>query len=118
VQDLLVSEHDWSWVMLELAEEGLPVTRVPRSPQRLALQWSQFYDSVLEKRLAHDVARHVANLGLIEGPSGPRPGLDVGEGSPIAAALAAMIAFDGVTRTERRPTLKIHVYQPKESSPG
>jgi hypothetical protein len=79
VADLLVSEHDWSWVMLELAEEGLPVTKVPRSPQRLALQWQQFSDAITEKRLTHGpdpvLARHAANLGLISGafraPTGP-----------------------------------------------
>jgi hypothetical protein len=32
VREFLCSEHDWSWVLLELAEEGLPVTKVPRSP--------------------------------------------------------------------------------------
>ena len=37
VQDQLVSEADWTWVLLQLADEGLPVTKVPRSPQRLAL---------------------------------------------------------------------------------
>jgi hypothetical protein len=35
VSDLLCSEADWSWVLLQLADEGLPVTKVPRSPQRL-----------------------------------------------------------------------------------
>jgi hypothetical protein len=102
VRDLLVSEHDWSWVMLELAEDGLPVTKVPRSPQWLALQWSQFYDAVLERRLSHDgdraLSRHVSDLSLIAGPSGPRPNMDVAEGQPIAAALAVMIAYEGVTR--------------------
>lgn len=102
VRDLLVSEHDWSWVMLELAEEGLPVTKVPRSPQRLALQWSQFYDAVLERRLSHDgdrvLSRHVSDLSLVAGPSRPRPDMDVAEGQPIAAALAVMIAYDVVTR--------------------
>ena len=44
------------------------------------------------------LARHVANLSLISGPSGLRPDLDVAQGQPIAAALGAMIAFDGVTR--------------------
>jgi hypothetical protein len=90
--------------MLELAEEGLPVTKVPRSPQRLALQWSQFYDAVLERRLSHDgdrvLSRHVSDLSLIAGPSGPRPDMDVAEGQPIAAALAVMIAFDAVARIE------------------
>jgi hypothetical protein len=84
VRDLLVSEHDWSWVMLELADEGLPITKVPLSPQRLASQWQAFYDAVLERRVTHDpepaLARHVANLGLISGPSGLRPDLDVAEG--------------------------------------
>jgi hypothetical protein len=47
VHDLLVSEHDGSRVMLELAGEGLPVIKVPRSPQHLALQWSQFYDAIV-----------------------------------------------------------------------
>lgn len=46
------------------------------------------------------LARHVANLSLISGPSGLRPDLDVTQGQPIAAALGAMIAFDGVTRIE------------------
>jgi hypothetical protein len=53
----------------------------------------------------------VGNLGLISGPSGPRPDLDVGEGAPIAAALAAMIAFDGVTRVEHGPPPVIHVWK-------
>ncbi|MCI0633887.1 MAG: terminase large subunit [Actinobacteria bacterium] len=104
VREILVSEADWTWVLLQLADEGLPVTKVPRSPQRLALQWSAFFDAVLERRLTHEddpvLARHTGNLGLVSGPSGLRPDLDVGEGAPIASALAAMIAFDGVTRTE------------------
>jgi phage terminase large subunit-like protein len=104
VRDLLVSEADWTWVLLQLADEGLPVTKVPRSPQRLALQWSAFFDAVLEGRLTHDpdpvLARHAANLGLISGPSGLRPDLDVTEGQPVAAVLAAMVAFDGFARIE------------------
>jgi hypothetical protein len=102
VPDLLCSEADWSWVLLQLADEGLPVTKVPRSPQRLALQWQTFFDATVETRLTHApdpvLARHVANLSLISGPSGLRPDLDVTQGQPIAAALGAMIAFDGVTR--------------------
>jgi hypothetical protein len=35
VHEFLRSEADWSWVLLMLAEEGLPITKVPRSPQRL-----------------------------------------------------------------------------------
>jgi hypothetical protein len=104
VRDLLCSESDWTWVLLQLADEGLPITKVPRSPQRLALQWQQFFDAVLERRLTHDpdptLARHAGNLSLIAGPSGVRPDLDVAEGQPVAAALAAMIAFDGVARVE------------------
>lgn len=57
VNDLLVSEHDWTWVMLELADEDLPVTKVPRSPQRLALQRSQFYDAIVEKRVTLETIR-------------------------------------------------------------
>jgi hypothetical protein len=108
VVDLLCSEADWSWVLLQLADEGLPVTKVPRSPQRLALQWQTFFDATLERRLTHApdpvMARHVANLSLISGPSGLRPDLDVVQSQPIAAALGAMIAFDGVTRLEPRMT--------------
>lgn len=119
VQDLLVSEADWTWVLLQLADEGLPVTKVPRSPQRLALQWQQFFDAIVERRLTHEddpvLARHVGNLGLISGPSGLRPDLDVGEGAPIASALAAMIAFDGVTRVEPASPPRIHIL--KERSP-
>jgi phage terminase large subunit-like protein len=107
VREFLCSEHDWSWVLLELAEGGLPITKVPRSPQRLALRWQQFYDAVLEHRLSHDcdrvLARHVSNLSLISGPSGPRPDLDVAEGHPVAAALAAVVAYDGVARIEPAP---------------
>jgi phage terminase large subunit-like protein len=113
VLDLLCSEADWSWVLLQLADEGLPVTKVPRSPQRLALQWQTFFDATLERRLTHApdpvLARHVANLSLISGPSGLRPDLDVAQGQPIAAALGAMIAFDGVTRLEPRLTPYIGV---------
>jgi phage terminase large subunit-like protein len=104
VREFLCSEADWTWVLLMLVEEGLPITKVPRSPQRLALQWAQFYDATLERRLSHDadrvLARHISNLSLISGPSGPRPDLDVAEGQPVAAALGAMIAYDGVTRSE------------------
>jgi phage terminase large subunit-like protein len=107
VRELLVSEADWGWVLLQLADEGLPVTKVPRSPQRLALQWQAFYDAITERRLTHDpdavLARHVANLGLISGPSGPRPDLDVAEGQPVAGVPAAMIAFDGVARIGSGP---------------
>ena len=71
------SEADWSWVLLQLADEGLPVTKVPRSPQRLALQWQAFYDATVDRRLTHApdpvLARQVANLSLISGPSGLRP---------------------------------------------
>lgn len=63
--------------MLELADEDLPVTKVPRSPQRLALQRSQFYDATVEKRVTLEdnpvLARHAANVSLISGPSGLRP---------------------------------------------
>lgn len=62
----------WSWVLLELYEEGLPVTKVPRSPQRLAAQWQQFFDAIVEKRLTHEpdplLARHAANLSPISVP--------------------------------------------------
>jgi hypothetical protein len=96
-------EHDWSWVLLELSEEGLPVTKVPRSPQRLAAQWQQFFDAIVERRLTHSpdpvLARHASNLALISGPSGLRPDLDVAEGAPIAGALACMVAYDGVARS-------------------
>ncbi len=37
---------------------------------------------------------------MISGPSGLRPDLDVHQGQPIASALAAMIAHDGLTRIE------------------
>jgi phage terminase large subunit-like protein len=101
--------------LLQLADEGLPVTKVPRSPQRLTLQWQQFFDATLERRLTHEndpvLARHVGNLGLVSGPSGLRPDLDVGEGQPIASALAAMIAYDGVTRVELRTPPKVHVWK-------
>jgi hypothetical protein len=74
--------------------------------QRLALQWQTFFDATVERRLTHEpdpaLARHVGNLSLIPGPSGLRPDLDVAQGQPIAAALGAMIAFDGITRLEPR----------------
>ena len=71
------------------SQDGLPIVKVPRSPQRLALQWQQFYDAVLEKRLSHDgertLARHVSNLSLYRGRR-DRADLDVAEGQPIASA--------------------------------
>jgi hypothetical protein len=115
VRELLVSEHDWSWVMLELADEGLPVTKVPRSPQWLALQWQQFFDAIVERRLTHEddpvLARHAANLGLISGSSGLRPDLDVDKHAPIAGILGAMIAYDGMSRIEPRRVPTIHVWK-------
>jgi hypothetical protein len=82
----------------------MPVTKVPRSPQRLALEWSTFYDAIVEQRVTHDpdpvLARHASNLALISGPSGLRPDLDVSEGQPVAAILGAMVAYDTVVRTE------------------
>jgi hypothetical protein len=48
------------------------------------------------------LARHAANLSLISGPSGLRPDLDIAKGSPIAASLGAMLAYDGVDRIEPR----------------
>ncbi|HYZ13763.1 MAG TPA: terminase large subunit [Actinomycetota bacterium] len=111
VRDLVCSQRDWSWVLLSLAEEGLPVAAVPRSPQRLASEWQVFFDAVTEKRVTHDgdpvLARHVGNLSLISGPSGPRPDLDVAEGQPVAAALAAIIAFDTVARFEPAADLRV-----------
>ncbi len=68
------------------------------------MQWQQLFDAITERRLTHEndpiLARHAGNLGLISGPSGLRPDLDVPEGAPIAGALACMIAYDGVVRTE------------------
>lgn len=104
VRDVACSERDWSWVLLQLAESGMPITKVPRSPQRLALEWSTFYDAIVEQRVTHDpdpvLARHASNLALISGPSGLRPDLDVSEGQPVAAILGAMVAYDTVVRTE------------------
>lgn len=94
-------------MLLELSEEGLPITKVPRSPQRLAVEWQQFFDAIVERRLTHSLdpvlARHAGNLALISGPSGLRPDLDVAEGHPVAAALAAVVAYDGVARIEPAP---------------
>ena len=53
------------------------------------------------------LARHAGNLALISGPSGPRPDLDVAEGHPVAAALAAVVAYDGVARIEPAAELRI-----------
>jgi hypothetical protein len=56
------------------------------------------------------LAPYAANLNLISGPSGLLPDLDVAEGGPIAAALGAMIAFDGVVRMEHvDPSMVIHL---------
>lgn len=111
IRELVCSEHDWSWVLLQLSEEGLPVTKVPRSPQRLALEWQTFFDAIVERRVTHDpdpvLARHAANLALISGPSGLRPDLDVAEGAPVAGVLGAMLAFDTAARTDTAP--KIYV---------
>jgi len=94
-------------ILLTGGSAGLPVRKVPRSPQRLALQWQQSFDEITERRLTHEddpvLARHVSNLGLTSGPSGLRPDLDVAECQPIAAAVGAMIAYDGVVRIGPAP---------------
>ena len=104
VAEFLCSEHDWSWLLLMLAEEGLPITKVPRSPQRLALQWSQLTRrrpraaTVPRRRPRARAARlePVADLGAVG--TATRPGC--GRRSPVAAALAAMLAYDGAARVE------------------
>jgi hypothetical protein len=65
---------------------------------------SSSFDAIVERRLTHSpdpvLARDASNLALISGPSRLRPDLEVAEGQPIAAALAAMTGFDGVSRVE------------------
>jgi hypothetical protein len=50
------------------------------------------------RRIRLVLARHAADLPLIDGLAGLRPDLDVAEGSPVAGALGAMVAYDGATR--------------------
>jgi len=73
----------------------------------MAQAWQVFDDAVPERRLTHSadpvLARHVANLTLRSDRSGVRPDLDVAEGQPIAAALAAMIALERVVALGAEP---------------
>jgi hypothetical protein len=92
--------------MLSLSEEGLPSRKSPAPPSGSRCSGSSF-TAIIERRLTYEpdpvLPRHAANLGLISGPSGLRPDLDVADGQPVAAVLAAMIAFDGVARIEPAP---------------
>lgn len=83
VCEFLCSDHDWSWVLLEPSEEGLPVTKVPRLPSGSLRSGSSSFDAIVERRLTHSpdpvLARDASNLALISGPSRLRPDLDVAE---------------------------------------
>jgi phage terminase large subunit-like protein len=99
VQQIVCDEHLWSWVLLELESEGLPVLAMPQNAQRSVKCWQRFADAVLEGRLTHDgdlrLARHVANLILKSDRFGTRPTRDrTSPRSYIDAAMAAIWAYN------------------------
>ena len=77
VRELICQEHDWTWILLEMESEQLPIVKMPLSPQRLGKSWQVFADAVLEHRLTQSgdpaLARHVGNLTLRSDRSGVRP---------------------------------------------
>ncbi len=98
VRELTCQEHDWTWVLLEMESEHLPVVKMPLSPQRLGKSWQVFADAVMEQRLTQSgdaaLARHVSNLTLRSDRSGVRPELELSSpGAFVNGAIAAMIAY-------------------------
>ena len=99
VRELTCQERDWTWVLLEMESEDLPVVKMPLSPQRSAKAWQIFADAVLEQRLTQSgdaaLARHVGNLTLRSDRGGVRPDLELASpGAFVNGALAAMIAYE------------------------
>jgi phage terminase large subunit-like protein len=99
VRELLCQEHDWTWILLEMESEHLPIVKMPLSPQRLGKTWQAFSDAVLELRLTQSgdpaLARHAGNLTLRSDRSGVRPELELASpGAFVNGAVAAMIAHE------------------------
>ncbi len=73
----------------------------------MSARYSVFDDATCEGRLTHDpdpvLGRHAAHLGLLIRPVRRPPGSRRRRGAPIAGVLAAMIAYDGVTRIGPAP---------------
>jgi phage terminase large subunit-like protein len=108
VRELTCQEHDWTWVLLEMESEDLPVVKMPLSPQRSAKAWQVFADAILEQRLTQSgdpaLARHVGNLTLRSDRSGVRPDLELASaGAYINGAVAAMIAYERATEIASQP---------------
>jgi phage terminase large subunit-like protein len=102
VRELLSQEHDWTWILLEMESEHLPIVKMPLSPQRLGKSWQVFADAVMEHRLTQSgdaaLARHVGNLVLRSDRSGVRPELELASpGAFVNGALAGMIAYERAT---------------------
>ena len=101
VRELICQEDAWTWVLLEMESEQLPVVKMPLSPQRLGKSWQVFSVTVMEHRLTHSgdaaLARHVSNLTLRSDRSGVRPELELASpGAFVNRAVAAMIAYERV----------------------
>ena len=47
VRELICQEDAWTWVLLEMESEQLPVVKMPLSPQRLGKPWQVFSDTVM-----------------------------------------------------------------------
>jgi phage terminase large subunit-like protein len=108
VHEIICDEHLWTWVLLELETEKLPVVTMPQTPQRSTKAWQRFSDAVLERRLSHDgdlhVARHISNLVLKSDRFGVRPTRDRSSpGSFIDAAMAAVWAYERVLDNPPKP---------------
>ncbi len=99
VRELICQEHDWTWILLEMESEHLPVVKMPLSPQRFGKSCQVFADAVLEKHLTQSgdaaLARHVGNLTLRSDRSGVRPELELAShGAFVNGAVATMIAYE------------------------
>jgi phage terminase large subunit-like protein len=107
VREIACHEHAWTWVLLSLEGEYLPVVAIPRSPARSVKAWQLFSDAIMEERITHDgdprLARHIADLTIRSDRFGSRPDLDRLPGSPISAALAAMWAASRVLEKQVEP---------------
>ena len=107
VRELICEPGDWTWVMLAMESEHLPIVKEPRSPQRSAKAWQTFADAVHEHRLTQSgdaaLARHVGNLTL-RSRSGVRPELELAAaGAFVNGAVTAMIAYERATELASVP---------------
>lgn len=87
----------------ELMGEGLAMTELPQTDQRMVPASQAFYEAIMQGEVAHDgdpaLARHVANVTADQRPRGWRISKPKGSRRKIDAAVAAAIALHAARTT-------------------